>query len=380
MKSIKIIICFFWICVLSWKAVAQNYHVELPYENVRNNIIVRATVDGIEGRYIFDTGAPMCLTYSRMKKSPDVDFTEQKVKDAHGQESVLKQIVLKSVSLGEINFQNIPAVILDEGNPMECFGVDGVIGSSLFPYTVVRLDARKQVLILASQAGQFTLNLRTMLPMEINRQNIPFIYLNLGNGNQDKVMFDTGASSFYEMSGASYTALQVQDAVNTLSTGYGVLGMGVGGIERPGWKYRVKINDMRLGIGKFKNVITETMDGPVSLLGVGILKYGIVTLDFPGHKFYFEPYEPRAVDMDRKVWNVAVTVSGDSLVAGFVWESMKKEIKGGEKVVAVNGKRFDKIDPCKAMTSSIVKMEGEEALITIIDRSGKERELTIRKE
>lgn len=380
MKNIKVIVCLIWGCFLSREVIAQDYHVELPFEYVRNTIIIHAQIDGIEGRYIFDTGAPVCLTHSRAEKYQNTEFTEQKITDAHGQESVFKQMELKSVSLGEINFRNVPALVLNAGNPMECYGVDGVIGSSLFPYTVVRIDAKKQTLTLAAKADRFSLNLRTVQPMETNKQNIPFVRLNLGNGHLEKVMFDTGASDFLGMTEAGYAALQAQHSVVTLDSGYGVLGMGVGGVEKADRKYRVKIPDVRLGLGKFINVITGTIQGAVSLLGAEVLKYGVVTLDFPGHKFYFEPYEPLAVDLDRKVWNVAVTVSGDTLIAGFVWDSMKGKLQGGEKVVSINGKRFDRIDPCEALTSPLIKMEGDEAIITIIDSLGKEKNLTIRKE
>ena len=55
--------------------------------------------------------------------------------------------------------------------------------------------------------------------------------------------------------------------------------------------------------------------------------------------------------MYRKTWNVEITVMGDYLTAGFIWESAAKDLSGGERIVAVNGKRFDKVDMDEAMTT-----------------------------
>lgn len=380
----RILKIIFLICFIPGCGIAQTRHSgfyqEIPYETLNNKIIIQAEVEGIKGKYLFDTGAPVCITYSRMQKGPEKEVILQRVKDAHNNETTFQQITLQSIKLDSINFKDIPALVFDEGNPLEYFGVDGIIGSSLFPDAVVRLDPRRKVLTIASDTGRMGLNPRNAMDMDRDEQNIPYIMVGLSRELREQVMFDTGSSSFYEMNEPIYHKIANAQGIVTLSKGNGVLSMGIGGMEKKSDKYRVRVDSMSLGTALFTNVITVTENAFSSRIGNGLLKYGSVTLDFPGNKFYFVPNDTVPVDLDYKSWNVEVIASGDSLIAGFIWQSMAGQLQGGEKVVAINGKRYDKVDPAKALTTSLLRIEGEEAVITVIDKNGQEKTLTIRKE
>ncbi len=381
MKTWKII---FLICFIPGYGTAQTspngFYQEIPYETLNHKIFIRAEVEGIKGKYLFDTGAPVCLTYSRMQKGPEKEAILQRVKDAHNNETTFRQITLQSIQLGNISYKDIPALVFDEGNPLEYYGIDGIIGSSLFPDAVIRIDPRRKVLVIASDTARMELDSRYATDMERDEQNIPYIMIGLSKELREQVMFDTGTSSFYEMNEPIYHKVAESPGIVTLSKGNGVLDMGIGGMEKRSDKYRIRLDSMTLGTGLFTNVITVTMNAFSSRIGTGLLKYGSVTLDFPGNKFYFVPNDTVPVDMGYKNWNVEVIASGDSLMAGFIWQSMAGQLQGGEKVVAINGKRYDKVDPTKALTTSLLRIEGEEAVITVIDKNGREKTLTIRKE
>lgn len=380
-KTWKII---FLICFIPGYGITQTrptgFYQEIPYETLNDQIFIQAEVEGIKGKYLFDTGAPVCITYSRMQKGPEKEAVLQRIKDAHNNETTFRRITLQSILLDSIRFKDIPALVFDKESPLEYFGIDGIIGSSLFPDAVIRLDPRRKILTIASDTNRMGLNSRYGTDMERDEQNIPYIIIGLSKELREQVMFDTGSSSFYEMSESIYHKIANARGIITLSKGNGVLAMGVAGMEKKSDKYRVQVDSMNLGTGIFTNVITVTMSDLSSRIGSGLLKYGSVTLDFPGNKFYFVPNDTMPVDMNYKSWNVEVIASGDSLMAGFIWQSMAGQLQGGEKVVAINGKRCDKVDPAKALTTSLPRIEGEEAVITVIDKNGHEKKLTIRKE
>lgn len=381
MKILKIIflISFTWGSGTG-KAQQSGFYQEIPYETINNKIIILADVEGIEGKYLFDTGAPVCLTHTRMKKGPEKESVAQRVKDAHNNETIYRLISLKSVKLGDIDFGEIPALVFDEGNPLEYFGIDGIIGSSLFPNVVVRIDPRRKILTLASDTSRMELNPQYATDMETDQQNIPYVIIDLKNGMGEEVMFDTGSSRFYEINEPIYHQLATTPGIVTLSKGFGASAMGIGGMEKKTAKWRVRIDNLELGAGKFRNVITETVDAVSSRIGTGLLDYGSVTLDFPGKTFYFSPDDTLPVDLNRRNWNVEIVVSGDSLIAGCVWQSMADQLQTGERVVAINGKRYNKINTGEALTTPLIRLEGEEAVITVIDQKGREKTLTIRKE
>ncbi len=378
-SKITLFLCLIW----GWetgKAQQTGFYQEIPYETINHKIIIPAEVEGIKGKYLLDTGAPVCLTYTRMKKGPEKESVAQRVKDAHNKEIIYRSVRLQSVKVGNTEFGEIPALVFDEGNPLEYFGIDGIIGSNLFPDIVVRIDPRRKILILASDTSRMGLDSRYATDMVRDEQNIPYIMIGLSPELREQVMFDTGSSSFYEMNEPIYHKIAGAKGIVTQSKGNGMLAMGIGGMEKKSDKYRVRIDTMSVGCAQFINVITVTMNAFSSRIGNALLSYGSVALDFPGNKFYFIPDDTVPADLNYKSWNVEVIASGDSLMAGVVWQSMAGQLEGGEKVIAINGKRYDKIDPGKALTTSRLRIEGEEAVITVIDREGREKTLTIRKE
>lgn len=363
------------------RAQGQKFHVEIPYEEVRNQIIIKALVDGVEGRYIIDTGAPSCITHSRLMKSPGKEVFKKAIVDAHGQEGYMRQTAMESFIVGGINFAKLPVLVMDEGHLIEVFDVDGIIGNNILSFVVVRIDSKRKVVILTDNAEQFKIDPRASIKMVPNHQKQVLLDINLGNGASEQIMFDTGSGAFYELNEPSYDELKDCSSMETLSTGFGASGVGAIGEEQAGKKYRVKIGDFRIGMGKFANVVTETMIGPCSRIGARLLDYGIVTIDYPNGYFYFEPFEEKSVDMYRKNWNVDITISGDQLVAGCVWDSARKEgLEGGERVISINGERVGKVDPKTALSGSFMKLEGDEATLVVIGKDGKEKKVMMRKE
>lgn len=379
MIKYTLIVWFQFFLLLSAGAQGTAYSVEIPYENVKGKIIIPAIVDGVEGRYIFDTGAPMCLTYSRAKQENRL-LPVTKAWDANGKESEFRNIDLEAVLLGGLKFSKVNAIVFEEGNLLECYGVDGIVGSNLFGSSVIRIDSKRQILVISSDASAYRIPARNSMAMTVNAQNTPYIQISPGMGVREKVMFDSGSGAFVDLTQAVSDKLKELDCLDVIGTGWGALSWSVGGLEKADEKQRVKVADLRIGVGKFRNVTTVTMKGLISRIGSGLLKYGIVTLDYPAGKFSFEPFGADPVDVTKKDWNVTLTLQGDQVVAGCVWNEMSSELKGGEAVMEINGKRIGKFDPCSVMTSEVMKLPGDEATIVVMDSAGQEKKVTIRKE
>lgn len=196
----------------------------------------------------------------------------------------------------------------------------------------------------------------------------------------DTVMLDSGAGGFYDLSEKTYRRLQDSGAWTLLSRGYGILSLAAGGLEQRALKYKVKIPLFTVGKEQFANVVTKTTSGRDSRLGAEFLRSGIVTVDYRKGLLYYRAYGEGVKNREEKDWNVVITVMDNELKAGFVWESMWPELKGGEKIVEVNGKRFDKVDAWKAMTTGLVGLSGEQAEIVVVGQDGREKKLTIRRE
>ena len=378
MRSLLIILVVFMMCGGAGSLAAQ-FCARIPYQLVGGKMMVKAKVNGLEGNFVFDTGAPVCVSYSFAQKLGLNEGTKVSFQDSNGQKSESDVVVLDRVLLGGVEFGRVECAVFEQGNMVESFGVDGIIGYTLFGDKIVELNSRSKEITISNDPDYFSLNpgwASEMVPGTF----VPYISVRLGDHLLDTVMFDSGAAGFYSLSERSFHRLQGGDGLQLLSRGHGILSLGASGLEDKTLKYRVVIPAFSFGIGQFKRVTSVTTKGE-SRLGSGVLGYGIVTLDYPGRHFYFQPFSEAVPDMYAKEWNVVITVMDGYLTAGFVWESMQKYLEGGERIVEVNGKRFDKVDAYQAMTTNLVNLSGEKAEIVVIDKkSGKERKVEIRRE
>lgn len=363
----------------------QDFSINIPYELKNGKMIIKAVVDDVEGNYIFDTGAPTMFTHSRFIQVPEKDVQTKEIKDVNGQTSSLQEVKLNSVLLGEtqhIQIKEAKALVLDKGHLIECFDVDGIIGSDLFANLVIRIDSKQKTITVTNTVEPYSFTPHYQTKMTPNAQNLPVISISLGDkGKSDQVLFDTGAESFYAINAPVYESMKDCDCIKTLYTGSSATSVGISGMEKASEKYRVNIPLLKIGRGKFQNVTTETMTGPISLIGTKFLEYGIVTIDYPRKSFYFEPYDEKTVaDLSKKRWNIDITMADNHLVIGGAWGKMQGKVKGGEKVISINGKKIDKIEPCDLATNSVIKLEGEKIELVIQDEQGKTKKITMFKE
>lgn len=375
-----LLFALFFTCHAGASAPA-GFRVELPYENINGKMMVKARIGGIEGRFLFDTGAPVCITCPMAQRLNLPEGETMGFGDSNGQRVENKVVDMDEIKLGGVGFTNVKAVVFRPGEMIESFGVDGIIGYTLFSTSIVEIDGKRQVIVITNSPDGMDMPTSAACPMVGDQPYLAAFHVNLNGTVTDQVMFDCGAAGFYDLSENSFNKLKEKKAFKVLAKGSGILSFGAAGLEEKAEKYRINIPAFTIGAGRFSNVTSVTTTSKLSRLGSGILKFGKVTIDYPRQQFYFIPYEKNPVDVYQKEWNVVITVINNELTAGFVWGNMKKSLEGGEKIVEVNGKRFDKVDPYLAMTTNLVNLSGDEAEIVIVDKkSGREKKLTIRRE
>lgn len=363
------------------KAEIPAFYVEVPYTTINGKIIIEAQAEGVPGKFIFDTGAPTYITYSLARRLSLESTNTQNILDAHNQSMTLEKTKLKSLSMGMpgINIEEIPVTIMPEGHLIEQFGVDGMIGCELFPGAVVRIDSRQKKIIITDNISPFRINLRNRLPLLHVQGQIPFIELNVGAGVIETVMFDSGSGAFYEMISATASEALRENAAALLSKGYGSSGIGMAGAASAGEHNLIRLFELRVGTGRFRNIVTESMDAPYSRLGSQLLDYGTVTIDYASSAFYFEPFEPAPQDLYKKRWNVDFTMANGHVVIACVWGDLVEKISPGDRVLKIDGEPVGEVNVSDALQSSIVKIKNEKAIITVLRQDGTEVEVAIEK-
>ena len=350
---------------------AQQVKSVIPYRMVGGKMLVDMNVNGQVRSFIFDTGGQTALTGELCEELNIAVVDSVNVTDVNGKEIGLPRVAINSLLTPDerINFSGVPAMKLATPSPFECFHADGLIGSDLFKNLIIEIDTKTKTITVSSAEKASVVSLRKMLPFS-GKGFMPIITLQAGMGNNLVVLFDTGCPSFLSLKDTDYENLFSSGAFQVMSEGLGGGSIGVGGMAETGISYRVKFPLLSIGSTKFKQVTTETFTPPYTLLGVKLLEYGKVTIDYSRRRWYFEAYE-QEFDLTSKHYNVNLQVKDGDLVIATVWSAMKGVVEVGDKVVKINGKPTSKYDFCESIITGIPELKAKKKTkLTVLTKQG----------
>ena len=176
-----------------------------------------------------------------------------------------------------------------------------------------------------------------------------------------------------------YEKMKGEADLKVTSEGYGEGSISVAGQAPRTSSLRVKIPLLSLGSTKFRNLTTTTGTPPYTLLGVKVLEYGKVTIDYPRRRFYFEAYEVEN-KIDNRTNNFDLTVKDGDLVVSTVWSSAKGRVEVGDKVIKINGKPIGKYDFCESIINGIPELKNKKRVNLTIRTDNGEKEIAYEKE
>ena len=356
-----------------------QYRVTLPYVMENGKITINAEVNGHQGRFLVDTGAPCSLTYSFMQRAGIVPFDSVQVQDSNGHLLTTRVAELESLKLNGFTFSRLQAICLEKGNMVENFKIDGIIGYNLMKMGIVKLDGSNHTFTLTSSEKGLGIDSLYAIPL-VKDPYLVRIPVRFADNEQDTVMFDSGASSFYAMSATSHRRLSEKktNSFEQLGKGVGILSLGVSGVEKASVKYRLKIPHFSIGNHSFRNVTTITTYAMDSRIGSGLLNHGNIVINYRKGMFYYIPSVSGEIpDMYQKEWDAVITVIDNYLTVGMVWNTEESPLKGGERIVEIEGKKYNKVDLYKATTTNLLQLPDKEAHIKYIDKETGEIKSTV---
>lgn len=366
-------------CVMTFQVGAQKYKTVLPYRMVGGKMIVDLVMNGTSRSFIFDTGGRTALTGEICEELGLTVVDSLVVTDVNSKKAAYPLVSIESLMTPDqkINFKHVSAMKLAKPSPFECFHTDGLIGSDLLVRTIVEIDGKNKTITITSAENPSTVSLRKMLPF--TKSGMPIILLQAGAGNNITALFDTGCPSFFSLKVSDYETLKTTGAFQVLSEGYGEGSIGVAGMAEADISHRVCLPVLSVGGTKFQNVTSETSTPPFTLLGVKLLDYGKVTLDYPRACFYFEANEA-VNDLSSKHYNVALRVKDGELIISTVWSAMKGVVEVGDKVTRINGKPVRMYDFCESIVNGIPELKGKKKTRLTVQTKQGEKVIVYQKE
>ena len=199
---------------------------------------------------------------------------------------------------------------------------------------------------------------------------------------EKKMLFDTGAQGFFIISKDDFLEFESQGVCVRTDSAYGINGIGLLGLTDPVEILKGYVPELTF-LGKtFHDVGCMTNPNSRSIIGVDVLKYGNVTIDYMRNRFYFFPFDGEEVNMGGapKTWNVGILPANERFEVTAIWGSLKGKVEFGDEVVNINGHDMRGLSMSQMEVDKIMNaIEGDNAYIVVM-KEGKEKRIEITKE
>lgn len=333
-----------------------DFKAEIPFTYIDERISVQSKINDFDGEYTFilDTYAPCMVRESLIKiiSLDTLDLTDQMGKQLEG--SMMKPLfpIYRTISLGEVVFKDIGAMVMreDEGNPFLQVLGDGLIGANLLKCCVWQIDFQRMKIVMTDQIEKLDhLANAILVPFRpVSLQQSPNIQVTLNDEDAINVQFDTGSKGFLTFSSASLLSLVDSGEAVALRR------RSVSPIKKPDIDIEIyhlaqlktlkigekTFNDLPVGVYKAEDE-KETARGNI---GIEFMKHFIVTIDWPKKQLYLTPIKGQELKHNIRTFGLTYGYFDGAVRVASIYEGSdaeKKGIKIGDPVIEINGHRVD---------------------------------------
>lgn len=329
---------------------SKEYFDEIKYELVLGKIIIPVSINGMNYRFLLDTGAPNIFSSSILKENNLGIGDSIKISDANDVKETMKSVKVQQLKIGNLTFENQVGLVYDFGkhNLLKCYNIDGIIGSNLFRKSILKINGQYQTITITNKIKLLNIETKPMKMALVNNQLSPYVKLKfIGKDKKkasDMVLVDTGMDGLYDMSKRAFSIFEKHDIFNVLATSTGIGDVGLFGSGIPTDQKMVQVATTFLNHYEIKNMVMSTTRDNNSRIGLDFLKQGNLTFDFINKKFYFEPvnsFEKLAIPKFQ------TSLQNEKIVIGIVWdENLKKLMSTGDEVISIDQEDMSKISLC----------------------------------
>jgi len=267
---------------------SKNTSVEvLDYRTVDGKIVLELLVNDIKADFVLDiNGANAVLPeyVEKLKIDQEVQKSLSNVTKTRGIE-VIKTMKINKISFGNNIFRNgFPVLVLKDAPYLRKLGVAGTINARLFRGTTITLDGKRQKITtsIPYRPPYMRLDYRADCVLETDETLLCPVTI---NGKNYSFVFDSWCEDVIAMSSEDFALFTGEKAGQELNINLGY--------EAPIKTEQVKVADECLFVkNMMKNVlIPENESLQRSVLGIGLLKEGILSIDVRRSRMYFQPYD-----------------------------------------------------------------------------------------
>ncbi|GLR17323.1 hypothetical protein GCM10007940_19380 [Portibacter lacus] len=364
--------------------VEQTGFVEtIPFDFDKGLPLIQVEIQGNEYTFLLDTGAPNVISQELADEISYEKGVSIDIKDSQGEKKKQKSVMIDNIRIGDIDFANTGAIIIDYGDvfEMKCMGFDGIIGANLMSKLTWEIDYKNSTVSFSDIKHHFDVpadaEVIPFVPKAIQRT--PVIQILVNEAVFDKVTFDTGANGAINLrkdkADQVVKELAGFDLHGNLSAG--IYGSGAHSVEKYGVVDSLKIGSLELEA----QVVSFESSGSMTL-GNKFLKYYRVIIDWNKDEIYLIKEEGYDKKEYKSFGFFPKKVEDKLMVMGIVNESFagQQGVELDMQIMEINGVDYRNVTDslgCAFITSKPFE-ELDEIMVTFLIEE-KEVELNLKK-
>lgn len=379
-SSVKILLLAVFMAGSTMFAAAQDVTARWKYEIVGGKMVVGLYVNGELCNFVFDTGGHTALSSEFCEDAALSDTDSIRVTDVNSQVGYYPIVTIRELTSPDkaLNLKNVPVLRLPSPNPFKCLGADGLIGSELLAQFIVTIDPKDKMITLTTSTKVDGLSFRRMHNF-LGDGTMPVIQQHIGTGASLNVLFDTGFDGFISLKNEDFEILHAQGALTIVDEGISRGSLGVGGIAATERLRLVAFPVITLAGTRFTGVQAKTGTPPFTLLGMELLDYGSVTIDYPRQRFYFNA-EEKSYHRDQTNRPFSLSVEKGHLAVSSVWTELDGIVALGDRITHINGKPAGVYDFCESITTGIAGLKVPGKVVVTVESAAGPVELTYKEQ
>lgn len=361
------------------KRVCDTIH----YEFIQDKIVIPVIVNGVKVKYIVDTGGQTGTDWEHVKAMGGVATGASNAISDHNDKKQLYQMAkVKNVQLSpNYMLAEMKTMVLPVIGSFKSIGVVGILGGDAFAQSVVTFDAREQIMVINYPYRPDRLKITDGVEMFPGSTHHSIINMNLG-GVEKRVLFDTGADGFLLLTADDFKDIEDAGRGEETAHGFGINGVGLEGLSKPVEMSKVNVKEVTVLDKKFTNAGSVISDKSTTIVGVDLLEYGKVVIDYMRNRFYFFPFDSEIADLGGapKTWNVSILPANERFEITTVWDSMKDVVTFGDQVININGTDITGFPMSQPAVDSVMNAIRSDVGYIVVLKDGKKEKIEIRRE
>lgn len=273
--------------IITWAQLKNTFVEVKDYRERDGKIILEMVVNGMVADFVLDLAGHNAVLPEYVEKlniDPSVEGEFGYNTFQYKRVPVEKSVRIETISFGNSVYGNgVAAFVLKDESYLRELGVAGVVGGALFRNVVLTIDARRKKITVSTPYRPSYMKLDHRISFELMPAAGIVCPVEL-NGVTYSLLWDTWNDGTIALNPGDFARLKAREGENVR--------IGEGYAEAMKVARSKVVDTCHFVKSDFTNVtVAEDVSLPCSVIGNGMLKRGLLSIDYGKGKVYFQPFD-----------------------------------------------------------------------------------------